>query len=348
MKLSSKSHKRMAIALVLPLALLLLLPVVGGCAPPAEETVEWRMQAQYPESLFTAGYQSKTIVETINERCAGKLHITWYGPGQLVPTNEMYVALSEGTYHVAYGSLIRYSGRLPEAFVNFGLPMGWHGYDEVYEFFYDYGYLDVMRKACARENIFYAAPAPCGDLLIISSFPCRTAADLQGKNIFVAGTNAIVIEKLGGSPVMFDMSELYMALKLGTVDGAVHCTWSLADAKYDEVCKYATYPSLVYPLVNDFIINLDSWNALPDDVQKTIEDVLREVCPMTSQKCEEHDLACVSAAEEHGVEFITLSDSEVAKFAAASMEAWDVLAQKDPKAAETVEMLRDFVKSKGR
>lgn len=350
MKRRKRSYKTIVILLVPLITLLVLLPVKSGYSKSLKkEAIEWRMQVQYPMSLFTAAYQAKTIVNAINERCTGKLHITLYSPGQLVPPNEMYTALSEGVYDAAYGSLIRYSGRLPEAFVNFGLPMSWRGNDEVYEFFYNFGYLNVMRKACEREHIFYAAPAPCGDLCIFGNFPLRTAGDLRGKKIFVAGANAIVIKKLGGVPLMFDMSELYSSLKLGTVDGAVHMASSLTDAKFGDVCKYITYPALVQPLVNDVIINTNSWKALPDDVQKTVLEVLRKVCSMTSKSCQKHTTDSINVAEKkYGIKFVTMSDSEGAKISAASKEAWTIIAKKNKKAAKTVQMLRDFVKSKGR
>ena len=58
--------------------------------------------------------------------------------------------------------------------------------------------------------------------------------------------------------------EMYMALKLGTVDGAVFSMVALEDMKLKEVWKYFIVVQIVTTLVCSFLINMNSFNALPD------------------------------------------------------------------------------------
>jgi len=70
---------------------------------------------------------------------------------------------------------------------------------------------------------------------------------------------------------------MYMALQRGTVDGVfITSTRGVGSSKLYEVCKYWTRIPLVVGAQFGFVINLDTWEALPKDIQETLTEVAKE------------------------------------------------------------------------
>lgn len=309
--------------------------------------IKWRMQSLYPASDLSTSLQAQTIVDTLNERLKGKLNIKLYMPGQIVPEDEMFDALSKGVYDAALYSPTWSKGQIPEGIVAFGLPMSWQNVDQVFEFFYDYGFLKWVRELHAKRNIFYACPLPCSPLPIMSNFAFRTVEDIKGKKLWSIGPTASYVQHLGAKATIFPPAEMYMALKLGTVDGLIYSTAELETSKYKEVLKYINWPAVIDPLCVDWIINMDSWKKLPEDVKKTIEDTLVEIGPSIFQKYMADNKKGIEAAKAAGVQEIHMDPAEVAKLRAVAAKVWDETASQSESARKTVQMLRDYLATKG-
>jgi len=97
----------------------------------------------------------------------------------------------------------------------------------------------------------------------------------------------------------------------------------------------------------EWIINLDSWNALPPDVQQTIEDTLVEIGPPIFEKYMVDNRKGLEAAKAAGVKRINMEPSEVAKLRAVAAVVWKETAAKSDRARKTVQMLRDYLATKG-
>jgi len=318
-------------------------------AKPAAPTKEvtWRMQSIYPATDLSTSVQGKMVMDTLNQKLAGKLKINMFLPGQIVPEEEMFDALGKGVFDAAITGAPWQAGILPEGMVAFGLPMGWQNVDQLFEFFYKYGFLKFMRDAHEKYNVFYAAPLPASPLPIISNFPMRKVDDIKGKKIWAMGGNSAYVQKLGGTPVGFPPAEMYMGLKLGTIDGAIYSLAELETSKYKEVVKYINWPAVVDPLAVEFLINKKAWDALSPDVQKVIEDTLVEIGPPMFKKYAESDNAGVEAAKQYGVQEVQLDEAELPKARAAAAEVWKDTAAKSDNAAKAVQMLKDYLATKG-
>jgi len=82
-----------------------------------------------------------------------------------------------------------------------------------------------------------------------------------------------ILEQIGAKPVKIPGGEIYMALKLGTIDGAefsnVSADWGM---KFHEVTKYWNVPCWFQPAsLLGLMINMDAWKKLPDDLKAIIE-----------------------------------------------------------------------------
>jgi TRAP-type C4-dicarboxylate transport system substrate-binding protein len=97
-------------------------------------------------------------------------------------------------------------------------------------------------------------------------------SDLKGMNIGCGGSQAAFVKAQGGGAVGIIPPRSYMNLKTGVIDGMVMSYNAVGHYKIWEVTKYAyEMPMGRVPL--PMIMNKESWNAAPKDVQKLMMDL---------------------------------------------------------------------------
>jgi TRAP-type C4-dicarboxylate transport system substrate-binding protein len=184
-----------------------------------------------------------------------------------------------------------------------------------------------------------------------ASFPISSLADIKGKKIRAIGITAEYIKLLGASPVSIPAPEMYMALKLGTVDGAVFSMVALEDMKLKEVWKYYIGSPNCTTVVCSFLINMNSFNALPDD----IKEIIRKDAPMamlaysTARERILMDYYAAEAVKKYGFKIVTLPDKEIDWVRKEVMKTvWDKAASKSPRNAKLVELVRQQMRKLGK
>ncbi|MCP1363737.1 TRAP transporter substrate-binding protein, partial [Halomonas sp. BBD48] len=138
--------------------------------------------------------------------------------------------------------------------------------------------------------------------------------DLEGLEIRVPGDATEVIEALGGVPVGLSQGETGEALQSGVVDGYVSSREALKDLQYARDVKYVTE----YPLTNTVFValmNQQSWESLPEDVKKIINELGAEMAHFAGSYLDSHITKSLEwAQKEEGVEIVSLSDEEAKRW----------------------------------
>jgi TRAP-type C4-dicarboxylate transport system substrate-binding protein len=137
-----------------------------------------------------------------------------------------------------------------------------------------------------------------------------------------------------------------MALKLGTVEGAIPGFGDLDSAGYKDVIKYINYPPFLDPNAS-ILIGMDSWKKLSPDVQKAVEDAIMAVHPSMYKCIDDYTVNAIDASKKKGVQIVTMEPKEVQRLRPAALQVWGEIAKRSPRAPKTVQMLKDFLKSKG-
>ena len=107
--------------------------------------------------------------------------------------------------------------------------------------------------------------------------PIYTMEDLKGLRIRCTSMGKPMVEAWGGIPVAMPMSEAYVALQKGIVDG-IQTNWGqLKSNKLADVVKFHTRVG-AYAAIFYIIMNWDAYNTLPQDT-KTIFDALGDTLP---------------------------------------------------------------------
>lgn len=323
---------------------LLLLGLVFGCPGGIfAAEINWKAQTLFaPEDAGTV-HSGKGIVDVTNSALKGTLNTTLYQSGSLVPAEQMYPALAKGVYDAAYMVSMM---RTAAGSVAFGLPFGWDSVEQAMEFYYEYGFLEYMRKIEAKNNIYFGCPMPFGPVTLFSKFPVNTLDDFKGKKIWAEGPTAELVEVLGGNPIWFDPGDVYMGLKLGTIDGVFFGFAELETLKLKEVVDYIMMPAPISPLILDWVINLNSWNKLSDSTKAQYEKIMQENVVKFYDKIMIENNKGLEAAQAYGVKVVTLAPAELEKMKEKAVKVWEATAGKDKESEQAVSMLKAFLKTK--
>jgi TRAP-type C4-dicarboxylate transport system substrate-binding protein len=148
----------------------------------------------------------------------------------------------------------------------------------------------------------------------MSKVPVKTLEDIKGLDLRASGGAAQILGAWGANPVGMPMPATVEALQKGVVKGLYSSLEVMKDFKFAETCKYVTLTdTVIYPFA--VVMNIDSWNKLPKDVQKVMDGLRVEQAEWTGNYMDNHVQEAIKWSKQtQNVEFITLSKKERARW----------------------------------
>jgi TRAP-type C4-dicarboxylate transport system substrate-binding protein len=266
--------------------------------------------ANFPPAPTFPCVQMERWKEEVEKRTGGKVAIKTFPGGTLVGAKDMIDGVIAGTADIGCLCMAYQPGRFVVTNAT-ALPLGFKNATAASLALWDL-YNKYKPDAFAKVKVltmFTCAPAN-----IYAKVPVKTLEDLKGLQLRASGGVLQVMKALGAAPVGMPQSETPEALQKGVVKGAVSSLETLKDFKYAEMCKYVTMLNgPVYPFA--VVMNMDSWNKLPADVQKVMEDMGREQSEWTGKYMDDHVTESINwSKENHNIEITELSADEMAKW----------------------------------
>lgn len=343
------------------LALLLAPLFAVGCTaapkatkPPeqaAPAVIKWKMQSYGEPGTEFYNRTGPPLADLVRKMSNGRLDITVYPAGSLVPSADILTATGQGVVDAAIGCPGYWTGDLPVADVEGAFPYTFREADDIYAVMHQYGMLDILRKAYAERNVYYVNCMPDDGASIISRVPINSVDDLKGKKIRGIGTMIKALGKAGAATTWLPGSELYTAMGTGVIDALFYGGVSTEDdMKFYEVCKYVILPYITDADVpTNFLVNMKKWNELPDDLKaiyQTAVDSMWTVWYDFSRTENMKDLAVWQ--KKYGIQVITWPDSSIAKMQVYTKEIMDEMSKADPKySAPAIKALQDYLTAVG-
>jgi TRAP-type transport system periplasmic protein len=210
-----------------------------------------------------------------NEELAGRVHITVFGSSQLGSDEVMLIKLRLGTIDLSVPSTVMSS--MVDAFGLFEMP-----------------YLVNDREHMGRieEAIFWPGLAPLAEqrgfrILALwengfrqitnNSRPIVTPADLRGIKLRTPkGRWRVELFQLyGAHPTPMSLSEVFVALQTGVLDGQENPLTQIDASKFQEVQRYLSLTNHVYTPAY-LVAGTEKWARQPADVRAALERIARE------------------------------------------------------------------------
>ena len=283
-------------------------------AAPEEEVFEWKLQSSWTGIGITQQDEAcRRFVERTKEMSNGRLLITNYDADVLVGANECYQAIAEGIVDMAVASPNFFGGQEPVGLYMWQLPF-FVEHEEFYDMvYYELGGKELWRDVYDDHGIFalnYMLSDEWGSMA--SREPVYHLSDLDGLKIRTIGIHGSLMEENGASVTMFPPVEMYSAFSTGVIDAAVFGSpngW--LGLKIYEVAPYYIDPPMVPYDINETIVCLDSWNALPDDLKAILEASSRIHSSDWAALSIPVDAAARTLLKDAGMTFCVLPDDEV-------------------------------------
>lgn len=236
-------------------------------------TVQWKMISTWGSGNVHFSVDQR-FAELVSQFTNGKFQITNYGEGELAAAANVFDTVQEGTVQCA-GDWAGYWAGKDTAFELLSTTMDLFSGLDYYVWIEQGGGLDCFQEVYGQYDLMYF-PILChfSESGIRSSKPITSIADLQSMKTRLGGIMAgRVGQKLGFNITTVAASELYESLQRGVID-AGEFSGPNADStlKLQEVAKYWVEPAWYQSSGNNGVmINMDAWNALPQQYQEAIE-----------------------------------------------------------------------------
>lgn len=173
--------------------------------------------------------------------------------------------------------------------------------------------------------------------------PIESPADIKGLKMRVPQQEVYVVNAqiLGVNPQEIPYSEAYMALKLGVVDGQDNAVSNIWDYKIYEVQKYLTITN--YAIGPDpFIVNLEWYTRLPDDLKRIFDEVSVEAMNYSDQLNREKEGEYIGLlSEKLETNYVTPENRE--KFREASRPVYQYFIDKEYFSWEDIHEVRTYL-----
>jgi TRAP-type mannitol/chloroaromatic compound transport system substrate-binding protein len=262
--------------LALPLALRLL--GGKGQAPETQRLVsgkryDWKMVTTWPPGFAILGEGCQLLADLCREMSGGRLNITVYGGGELVPALQAFDAVRQGSAEVGSGAAYYWAGKAPAAQFFAGYPFGLNA-QQMNAWLLAGGGMDLWRELYADYNL---VPFVGGNTGVQMggwyNREINSIEDFKGLKMRMPGLGGRVLEALGGTPVLLPGGEIYTGLERGILD-ATEWVGPYHDyiMGFHEIAKYYYYPGWHEPgTAFEFFVNKEKFESLPSDLQMIFE-----------------------------------------------------------------------------
>jgi TRAP-type C4-dicarboxylate transport system substrate-binding protein len=276
----------------------------------------------------------------IEKQTNGKVQITVFAGGTLTKAPQCYSGVVKGISDLGFSLFAYTRGRFP-VMAAVDLPMGYPNGKVASRVAHDFAKAFNPKELRDVKVLYLHAHGPG---LLHTKKPVTTLEDLKGMKIRATGLSAKVVEALGGVPVAMPQGGTYEALQKGVVEGTFGPVEVLKGWKQAEVIKYTTECYGVGYTTTFFIVmNLDKWNALPDDVKKVFEEVSEKYVDVHGEVWDSTDIEGRKYTQKLGNQIITLSEEENAKWRQAAQPVIDDFIKNTPDGEMYVNKIKELM-----
>ena len=218
---------------------------------------------------------AREVKERVAENTSYALNFSWSYGGELLGSAEIYEGVAAGVADMGSTCPSYTPGMFPitEAFE---LP-GLHNDNALVSSMAiqdAFGSYDLLEEEYQDVEVMHFWATGPGDMITVE--PVKTLEDLDDMSIRVAGGSVPVVRALGGTPETMGMDEAYLSLNQGLVEGILSPTDVLEGFQLAEVTNYITKTPYLYNVVFMKIMNQNTWDDLPEEVQEVFQEVNRE------------------------------------------------------------------------
>src|SRR3954469_9419996 len=281
-------------------AALLLLGSFAGPHAARAQTLELKFgHVGSPGSLFDVS--ANEFARRVKEKTNGKVLIQVYGSSQLGDDTELLQKVKLGTIDFALPSTVMSS--VVPAFGLFEMPYLVKDREHMKRIDKEIIWPNLVPIA---EKAGYAVLATWENgfrQITNNAHPINTPEDLKGIKLRVpkGKWRVKMFQAYGASPSAMGLSEVFVALQTGVMDGEENPLTQIYTSKFQEVQKYLSMTDHVYTPAW-LVTSPRKWNALPEAVRKQIQEIAQETQAFVYQNGAKMDQELLGKLKQSGMQ----------------------------------------------
>ena len=270
-------------------------------------------------------------IKRVKDMSNGRIQITAFPPGALVPTFEMLDAVGKRVVEIGYGAQVYWRGKIPAMLWTWGVPFAFKVLDHYDYLWHEAGLTEVVRDAMKPSNVHFLGGIYSDEWgATMSRKPIKTLTDFQGVKIRSFGLGAEIWKANGASIVTIPGEEQYTAMSTGVIDASNWGSpYGFVAVKLHEVAKYYLGPSLIAFDMEDMFMNMNAFNDLPKDLQEVMHLATRVFAVERASTSTYASAQAIGTMKAAGVQFSALPQEDLDKARKISDEALQRMAGDD-------------------
>lgn len=214
-------------------------------APAGAQTVLKFSHTDNPDGLRDQA--AKLFAQKVEQYTQGRYKVRVFPSGQLANDPKAIEQLQLGGVDFTVSATGSYATHLRTLNLT-ALPFLVDTYEQGWKFYDESKWLQKQFSLLPSKGFRYLATFEAGFRCFSTKMPLNSPADAKGKKMRVYPNDMIrwIMESIGFSPVVLPVTEVYLAIQQGTVDGQENPIDTIYSLRFYEVAKYITLTNHVY------------------------------------------------------------------------------------------------------
>ena len=278
------------------------------------DTAAGAVASDLPEMTFSIGHSGTEdswnqsmclkIKEKMEEYSGGKIKVNIYANSQLGFDSEMILSVIQGDLTMQVTNTAAVTNTVPDCGIA-DLPFLFDNVESVRKVFSDETFLSLLKEKFEAQGLALMLAADQGFRCITTNREIKSFEDLAGMQMRVQdNANQIAFwtdATLAPTPLAF--SELYLSLQQGLLEAQENPYRTTVASKFYEVQKYVTNSNHV-PQCNVIFMGKATYDALPPEYQKMVDQTMEELLPYAQEVADESMENDLKFLQEQGMTFL--------------------------------------------
>ncbi len=314
----------------------------------AGKTYHWKMVTTWPPHFPVLGESADYIAKWVEEMSGGRMKISVYGGGELVPPLGTFDAVSSGTVEMGHGAAYYWAGKHPATQFFAAVPFGLNA-QGVNAWIISGGGQELWDELYAKFNL---KPFLAGNTGVQMggwfNKEINSIKDLKGLKMRIPGLGGKVLAKAGGNAILVAGGEIYTNLDRGVID-ATEWVGPYHDYKmgFYKAAKYYYSPGWHEPgTAIECFVNKKKFDQLPPDLQAIIHAACSRANIWSLSTFEAlNEIYLQKLVKEHNVQLRFFPDDVLAQLKAYTKEVLTEMAASDPFTKKVYDAYSKFQKN---
>ncbi|WP_136248384.1 TRAP transporter substrate-binding protein [Halomonas borealis] len=311
----------------------------------AQETITWNMVTSWPKNFPALGTGANDFAERIERMSGGRMRVRVHGAGEMVPALEVFDAVSAGTAEMGHSASYYWRGKVAAAQFFTAVPFGMTT-TETNAWLYYGGGQALWDELYAGHNLKPFAVGNTGAQMAgWFKKEINSLDDMQGLKLRLPGLAGEAMSGIGVTTMTIPGSEIFTSMETGVLDAA---DWvgpynDLAFGLHQVADYYYTSAWNEPSAILEGTVNLDAWNALPDDLKAVVSEAARASnLAMISEFAFRNAEALRTLVDEHGVKLRSFPEDVMSALRESAGKAIQRQVEDDEASRRIHEAYRDF------